>query len=68
MDVNNTYHNELVIWKDVVLAFSLIGNWSVWKVGLGNKVTVGEDPWVGCDGRHRLPRKMVEGLREHVCF
>lgn len=33
-----------IIWREVVLAFPLVGNWLVLKVGCGTKVKVGEDP------------------------
>jgi hypothetical protein len=37
-----SYNNSSIIWKVVVLAFPLIGNWPIWKVGVGNKVRLRE--------------------------
>ena len=37
-------HNVSIMWKVVVLASPLIGNWSVWDVGNGSKIKLGEDP------------------------
>jgi hypothetical protein len=41
-------HNVSIMWNVVVLAFPIIGDSLVWKVGNGNKVGVGKDPWIGC--------------------
>lgn len=37
-------NNVSIIWKAVILAFPLVGNWLVWCVGRGTKVQVGLDP------------------------
>jgi hypothetical protein len=37
---SNSIHNVSIPWKTIVLAFPLIGNWLVWKVGNGEKVRV----------------------------
>jgi len=42
-----SFQNASVIWKAVILSFPLIGKWLVWKVGAGNRVRLGNDPWVG---------------------
>jgi hypothetical protein len=33
--------------KPLVEAFPLIGKWTVWKIGNGHRIRVGEDPWLG---------------------
>jgi hypothetical protein len=33
--------------EGLVTSFPLIGPWTIWKVGNGKKVRIGEDPWLG---------------------
>jgi len=56
--------NASIIWKFVIKSFSLIGDWLVWRVGRGDNIRIGEDPWVGCEGKHRIPPPLVLSLRE----
>jgi hypothetical protein len=56
-------HNASIIWKVVVMAFPLIGNWLVWKIGRGNKVQIGLDPWIGSNDAYRLPHHLVMDLK-----
>jgi len=51
----------LIIWKVVGLAFPLVGNLLMWKVGR-EKVKVGIDPWVGSGGLYKLPNKVITTL------
>lgn len=43
----------------MVLHFDL-----VWSIDVGYRVRIGTYPWVGCEGKHRLPAVMVDGMRE----
>jgi hypothetical protein len=36
-----------IMWKALVEAFPLVGKWTVWKIGNGRNVRLGEDPWLG---------------------
>ena len=45
-------------------AFPLVGKWLVLKVGEGNRVRLGEDPWVGCDENFKLPRNIVGSVKK----
>jgi hypothetical protein len=45
-----------------------VGNCLVWKVSKGNKVWLGEDPWVGCQDHHILNVKLVQNLRDKGYF
>jgi hypothetical protein len=56
-------HNASIIWKVVNSAFHLVGNWLIWKVGKGEKVQIGLDPWIGSKGLHRLPPWLIQDLR-----
>ena len=35
-----------IVWKAMVKAFPLLGNWAAWKSGNGCKVRIGEEPWI----------------------
>jgi hypothetical protein len=56
-------HNASIIWKVVNSTFHLVGNWLIWKVGKGEKVQIGLDPWIGSKGLHRLPPWLIQDLR-----
>jgi hypothetical protein len=36
-----------IVWKALVEAFLLIGQWTAWRVGNGCRIRIGEDPWIG---------------------
>jgi hypothetical protein len=57
-----------IICKAKALAFPLVGRWLVWKVGVGTRTRIREDPWAGCDENFKLPRNMVEALQERGLF
>jgi hypothetical protein len=35
------------MWKVVLKAFEVVGNGLAWRVGYGNLIRIGLDPWVG---------------------
>jgi hypothetical protein len=51
------------MWKAIISAFQLVGNWLIWKVGKGDIVQIGLDPWVGSKGRHILSPQLILELR-----
>lgn len=55
--------NIYIIWKAVVVAFPLVGNWLIWRVGRGTKMKVGLDPWIGCGEDYRLPAHIIIHLK-----
>ena len=55
--------NISICWKAALWAFDLIGNFLVWKIGSGNAIRIGLDPWVGCKWRYALPIPMIERLQ-----
>jgi hypothetical protein len=52
-----------IVWKDMVEAFPLVGDWVVWKIGDKKKVRVGEDPWLGAGNYFRLSLPLILSLR-----
>ena len=56
--------NVSIIWKTTIMAFNVIREWLVWSVGDGNKVRLGDEPWIGICGAHMLPLAIKEGLRD----
>ena len=51
-----------IIWKVIGLAFPLVGNLLMWKVGR-EKVKVGIDPWVGNGGLFKLLENVITTLQ-----
>jgi hypothetical protein len=35
-----------------------------WKIGKGNKLVIGKDPWIGCNGNYRLSKPLLLSLHE----
>jgi hypothetical protein len=52
-----------IVWKDLVEAFPLVGDWVVWKIGDEKKFRVGEDPWLGPGKNFRLSPPLILSLR-----
>ena len=44
---DKTFRNGSIGWKEMVLAYPLIGHWIGWQIGDGRKVRVGEDLGLG---------------------
>jgi len=53
-----------VIWKAILNSFPIISNKLAWKIGSGEKVRIGVDPWQGGAQRYILPLRIVEALKE----
>jgi hypothetical protein len=51
-------------YKALVQAFPINGRWLVWKMGNGEKVRVGVDPWIGY---FRLLEILIEFVHD-ICI
>ena len=56
-------HNVSICWKAIVLAFPLLGNWLVWKVGNGERVRVVSNPLVGSGEDYKLLENLIASLQ-----
>jgi len=56
--------NASIIWKALVLAFPIVRNQLCWKAGNWRSIRLSIDPWVGCDGQHKLFEDSIEQLRQ----
>ena len=54
----------LSIWEAVLNSLEVIRSGLAWKVGNGNKVRIGWDPWLGCRNDHIQPLELVECLEQ----
>jgi hypothetical protein len=54
--------NCSIIWKAVVKSFHVIGDGLAWKVGRGDQVRIGTDPWPGSGNSHILPQALLDHL------
>eukprot|EP00253_Pinus_taeda_P023807 PITA_23807 len=55
-------NNASVIWKETVESFRVIEQGLAWKIGNGQNVKIGKDPWVGCNMNYALS----PGLTQHL--
>jgi hypothetical protein len=52
-----------IVWKALVEAFPLVGEWVVWKIGDRKNIRVGEDPWLGARNNFRLSPPLIQSLQ-----
>jgi hypothetical protein len=53
-----------IVWKGLVQAFPLVGNLIVWHIGNGEKVRLGEDPWLGAGNNYKLAHPLLMFLKD----
>jgi hypothetical protein len=53
-----------IIWKALVSSFDVIGDSLAWRIGKGNQVWIGRDPWPGCRGAHILSENLIQSLHD----
>jgi hypothetical protein len=60
---NKSHANDSIFWKDLFQSFPLVGNWISYKVGDGNRIRLGVEPWIGGDNDIRLSMDIQDTLR-----
>jgi hypothetical protein len=63
-----TLKGASVIWKAILNAFPLIEIGLAWKIGNGNRLRLGSDPWSGSDGNHLLTEQLIQSLHSRDIF
>jgi len=53
-----------VVWKAVINSFSVISNKLAWKIGNGEKIRIGVDPWQGRSSHHLMAPRIIEALED----
>lgn len=61
---NKPFPNASTMWKALVLTLPLLGKWKVWKLGNGQNIKLGVDPWIGCENKHILSEGIGEKLSQ----
>eukprot|EP00253_Pinus_taeda_P016010 PITA_16010 len=56
---SKTQKNASAIWKATLESFKVIEQGLAWKIGNGEKVRIGKDPWVGCNGNYALSPDLI---------
>lgn len=56
---NKKGRNCSVIWKATAEAFRVIEQGLAWRVGNGENVQIGRDPWVGCSEAKQSPSHFI---------
>eukprot|EP00253_Pinus_taeda_P031398 PITA_31398 len=59
-----TQKNVSAIWKATLESFKVVEQGLAWKIGNGEKVKIGKDPWVGCNGNYALSPDLVQHTEE----
>jgi hypothetical protein len=52
-----------IVWKALVQDFPLVGKWNAWHIGNGEKVRLGEDPWLGAGNNYKLSQPLIKFLK-----
>ena len=50
------------IWHALVKSFFVIGDWCTWKVGNGEKIWIGANPWCGASNNWKLSKGLIHFL------
>jgi hypothetical protein len=51
--------NGSIIWKVMISSFPVVGDNLAWKVGKGNQLRIGTDPWPRSGNSHILPKDLI---------
>jgi hypothetical protein len=57
-----------IIWKAMISSFSVVGDSLAWRVGKGNHLRIGADPWPSCGNSHILPEELIDQLHRQGIF
>jgi hypothetical protein len=55
-DIHHT-KTPSIIWQNLMLALPMIKRWLAWKVGTGQCVILGRDPYIGCEETSNYPTR-----------
>lgn len=53
-----------IVWKALVLAFPMVSRWTTWRIGNGQSVCIGEDPWLEAGNNFRLYVPLIHKLKD----
>ena len=48
-------------------SFEVVGKWVAWKVGQGDRLRIGEDPWIACIENYKLFEALKQTLHKLGC-
>jgi hypothetical protein len=57
-----------IIWKALIKYFQVVGEGLAYKVGNGQRVRIGADPWPGSERGHVLPQQLINILHNRGIF
>jgi len=52
----------------MISSFSVVGDSLAWRMGKGNHLHIGFDPWPGCGNSHILPEDLIDQLHKQGIF
>jgi hypothetical protein len=65
---NKSSHHCSIIWKAMISSFSVVWDSLAWRVGKGNHLRIGADPWPGSGNSHILPEELINQLHRKGIF
>jgi hypothetical protein len=57
-----------LIWKHFICSLPIIKQWLAWKIGSGNQVIIGKDPFIGDSTYYKLSPPLIHFLNTHWIF
>lgn len=58
-----------IFWQNLMLALPMIKRSLAWKVGTGQRVILGRDPYIGCEGSNvQLSNALLQHLHSHGIY
>jgi hypothetical protein len=57
-----------MVWKGLVNDFPLIGEWTIWRLGNGKSIRIGEDMWDGVGNTFKFSDYLVLVLCNNGIF
>ena len=67
-NLDKRYPQASIVWKETLDSIKIIKQGILWHVGNGEKIRLGQDPWVGCNEGYALSREIINHLKSRGVY